>query len=119
MSASRPDGSRESADDSWTPDRSSDSRTLSDGVSEISAGVKEIGEGTSKAVHGLVMLIVLLLGFVRDRDEEHNSTHRDVVSSVDPSDEFWSVEPLQSDGPSDVSRNVDEYLYSSVGGTDE
>lgn len=120
MSASRPGGSKGSADDGpWTPEQSRGRRNLSDSVQEISTGVKEIRGGASKAIHGLVLLIVLLIGLVKDRDEARDRARRHAVSPVDPDDEFWTAEPLQTNGPSDVSENVDEYLYSSAGDTDE
>lgn len=37
----------------------------------------------------------------------------DGPNGINPDDPFWSAEPVASGGPTDVSSNVDEYLYRS------
>jgi hypothetical protein len=34
-------------------------------------------------------------------------------NGINPDDPFWSAETVSSGGPTDVSSNVDEYLYAS------
>ena len=33
-------------------------------------------------------------------------------NGINPDDPFWSAEPVSTGGPTDVSSNVDEYLYA-------
>lgn len=36
-----------------------------------------------------------------------------VTADINPDDPFWSAEPVAAGGPTDVSANVDRYLYAS------
>lgn len=35
------------------------------------------------------------------------------TGEINPDDPFWTAEPVAAGGPTDVSANVDEYLYGS------
>lgn len=42
----------------------------------------------------------------------------DGPNGINPDDPFWSADPVSTGGPTDVSANVDEYLYAA-GNEDE
>lgn len=38
----------------------------------------------------------------------------DGPNGINPDDPFWSAEPISTGGPTDVSANIDKYLYAAA-----